>query len=180
MISTRLAPIRWLTPLALAATLASGCTPPPPPTAPRPTAAATHAPAAPGVELTIFTGFVGAPTRPPALPRFAPLDDVFAACPAVRAAATVTLPRAATAATTLALPDGGLAEVRWEDPTKLRLRITGVPRARPGATLTYQLIATGRSVLFWGATGAPAPAAPCAYVVVGDGAPDHARVGSGQ
>lgn len=168
MISIHLAPTRWF-PLALAALVAPSCTPPPP--APPPPAAAP--PREPSVALTIFAGFRGAPARPPALPRFAPLDDVFAACPDVRAAAAVTLPRRPSATTALALPDGGRADVRWGDPTELRLLITGVPRARPGATLTYQLIATGRSVLFWGPTGAPDPAGPCAYVVVGDGAPDR-------
>ncbi|MBL8606470.1 MAG: hypothetical protein JNL38_04085, partial [Myxococcales bacterium] len=126
-----------------------------------------------GVTLTIFAGFAGAPARPPELPRFAPLDDVFAACPAVRAVDTVRLPRAADATTALALPDGGRADARWEDPAKLRLLVAGVPRAKPGATLTYQLTEAGRTVMFWGPTGARAADAPCAYVVVGDGTRDH-------
>ena len=168
MTSTPMAPTRWLAPLALAALLAPGCTSTRPPTAPTPAAPAASEP---GITLTIFAGFAGEPTRPPGLPRFAPLDDVFAACPAVRAATEVSLPLAAGATTALALPDGGRAEVRWEDPTKLRLLVTGVPRAEPGATLTYQLIETGGAVMFWGPTGAPDDAGPCAYVVVGDGAP---------
>lgn len=140
---------------------------------PPPASARVAASAPRSVTLTLFEGFPETPAWPEALPEFAPLVPVFAACPALRPSTTAELPGTPGAATTLALPDGREARIAWEgDPDTLRLRIQGAPRARPGVALTYQLVRTGGAILFWGPSrpdGGEADAGSCAYVVVGYG-----------